>query len=112
VLLGQRAPERQAYRITELRRWCRKLGVTVNPRPAYMCPNADLASCIVIAADQSGLPVGALYKAILHAEWCEARDISNEETLQEILREQGLDGEQLIPRAKDSDIVHRLPAIH
>ena len=36
VLLGQRAPERQAYRVTELARWCRKLGIHVNPTPAYM----------------------------------------------------------------------------
>lgn len=51
VLLGQRAPERQAYRVTELARWCRKLGIHVNATPAHMCPDAGLASRLVIAAD-------------------------------------------------------------
>ena len=84
VLLGQRSRERQDYRVAELRRWCRKLGIPVNPHPAHMCPNADQASRLVIAADLQGLPVAALYKAILHAEWCEDRDISSEPTLREI----------------------------
>ena len=99
VLLGQRAPERQAYRVAELKRWCRRLGIHVNPKPAYMCPNADLASRIVIAADQAGLPVAGLYKAILHAEWCEERDISSEATLREILREQQQDADLLLREA-------------
>jgi len=104
TLLHQRAPERQAYRVAELKRWCRRLGIPLNPRPAYMCPNADLASCIVIAAVQAGLPVATLYKAILAAEWCEDRDISSEAVLRDILGEQGL-------RADDLMGVARTPAV-
>lgn len=99
VLLGQRAPQRQAYRITELRRWCRKLGVHVNPQPAFMCPDADLASCIVIAVDRAGLPVASLYKAILHAQWCEDRDISSEATLRQILLQHDLDADAWLRQA-------------
>lgn len=99
VLLGQRSPERQAYRVAELKRWCRKLGIHVNPRPAYMCPNADLASRIVIAANEAQQDGVRLYKAILRAQWCEERDISSRDTLLDILREQGLDGPDLLERA-------------
>ncbi|WP_439892940.1 2-hydroxychromene-2-carboxylate isomerase (plasmid) [Ralstonia sp. 25C] len=104
VLLGQRAPERQAYRIIELKRWCEKLGIHVNPLPAHMCPNADLASRIVIAAGEAGIPVVGLYKAILRAEWCEERDISSEQTLREILQEQRLDDELLLRQASTPEI--------
>lgn len=104
VLLGQRAAERQAYRIAELKRWCRKLGIHVNPKPAYMCPDASLASCIVIAADRMGAEVYPLYKAILRAEWSEERDISSVETLHAILAEQQLDGSQLIALAQEPEI--------
>lgn len=99
VLLGQRSPVRQAYRVAELKRWCRKLGIHVNPRPAYMCPNADLASRIVIAANEAQQDGVRLYKAILRAQWCEERDISSRDTLLDILREQGLDGPDLLERA-------------
>lgn len=107
VLLGQRSPERQQYRITELTRWCRKLDIHVNALPKHMCPNADLASCIVIAADAQGIPVLALYKAILRAQWCEDRDISSEATLREILDMQGLDTNRLLSQAHTRDIVER-----
>ena len=105
VLLSQRSPERQAYRIIELERWCKKLGISVNPTPAYMCPNADLASCIVIAADREGLDVHELYKAILRAEWCEEQDISEPQTLREIVQAQGLDASFLMEKAKQDDVV-------
>ena len=42
VLLGQRSQDRQNYRVTELQGWCRKLGMYVNPRPKFMCPNAEV----------------------------------------------------------------------
>jgi len=107
ILLGQRATERQAYRVTELQRWCRKLGIHVNAQPAYMCPNADLASCIVIAAGEAGLPVASLYKAILHAQWCEERDISDQATLREIVQKQNLDAQRLLHDAWLPSIVQR-----
>ncbi|MGE8614055.1 MAG: 2-hydroxychromene-2-carboxylate isomerase [Achromobacter veterisilvae] len=99
ILLGRRSPERQAYRVAELARWCRKLGIHVNPQPAHMCPDAGLASRIVIAADQAGLPVAALYKAILKAEWCDEQDISDAATLRAILLRQGLDAPALLAAA-------------
>ncbi|MFD4838916.1 2-hydroxychromene-2-carboxylate isomerase [Achromobacter sp. NPDC058515] len=99
VLLGRRSPERQAYRVAELARWCRKLGIHVNPQPAFMCPDAGLASRIVIAADRAGLPVPALYKAILKAEWCDEQDISDLAALRGILERLGLDAPALLAAA-------------
>jgi len=109
VLLEQRSQERQSYRVAELQRWCRKLGVHVNPYPKHMCPNAGLASCLVIAADLRGLAVLPLYKAILQAEWAEERDISAETTLCEILEEQCLDA-TLLGQAKTPEIAERYRA--
>jgi 2-hydroxychromene-2-carboxylate isomerase len=103
-LLSHRAPERQAYRIVELKRWCKKLGIHVNATPKFMCPNADAASRIVIAADRLGLGVVSLYKAILHAEWCEERDISDPAELRRILLELGLDADGLLTAAEAPEI--------
>src|SRR5690606_27175185 len=89
----------------ELKRWCRKLNIHVNPTPAYMCPNADLASRIIIAADREGLDVHELHKAILRAEWCEERDISSPEVLMEVLREQKLNGIALMESALKNDVL-------
>ncbi|RZT94600.1 2-hydroxychromene-2-carboxylate isomerase [Advenella incenata] len=105
MLLHQRSPERQAYRIAELKRWCRKLGININLQPRYMCPNADLASCMVIAASQNGIDIAQLYQSILRAQWCEDQDISSDITLIDIANRQGLDGQALANLAKAPQIV-------
>lgn len=104
VLLGQRSPERQAYRVAELARWCAKLGIHVNPQPAHMCPDAGLASRIVIAADRAGTPVLALYKAILKAEWVDEQDISDPAVLRGVLERLGLPADRLLAAAEDAGV--------
>lgn len=105
VLLSQRSPERQAYRVAELKRWCRKLGFALNVAPKYMCPNADLASCLVIAAGLHGYDVHELSNAILRAQWCEERDVSSEEVLRSIASSLRLPTDALMNLARDDATV-------
>lgn len=104
VLLQERAKERQQYRITELGRWCRRLDIHVNPTPRFMCPDASLASRLVIAADRAGEPVAPLYKAILRAEWCDDQDISDPGTLRTILLSQRLAADVLFAAADSPEV--------
>ena len=60
ILLHQRSWQRQAYRIEELKRWRAELGIRVNIEPKFFPVDIDLASCLVIAAQQRGLPVSGL----------------------------------------------------
>lgn len=99
VLLGQRSPQRQAYRIAELQRWCQKLGIHVNPTPRFMCPDATLASTLVIAIQQAGLPIRELYKAILRAQWCEDKNIADPTELTLILQALNLDADAWLQQA-------------
>ncbi|ALL68344.1 2-hydroxychromene-2-carboxylate isomerase [Paraburkholderia caribensis MBA4] len=104
ILLSKRAPERQRYRITELRRFCEKLEIHVNPEPKHMCPNGDLASRVVIAAKRRNLPLLELTKAIFKAEWADEKDISDPETLLSIVNEAGFDGKTLFSESENRPI--------
>ncbi|BBU30328.1 2-hydroxychromene-2-carboxylate isomerase [Burkholderia sp. THE68] len=104
ILLSKRAPERQQYRIIELKRFCKNLGIHVNPMPKYMCPNGDLASKVVIAAKHRGLSLQDLTKAIFKAEWQDEKDISDAATLMEIVSAAGFDADALFSAAGDSSI--------
>jgi len=105
IVLEKRAKARQDYRIAELKRWTKKLGININFAPKYMCPNADLASCLVIVVDEAGEDAYALHEAILRAEWVEERDISSPDELQRILKEQGLDETHYLEQANNQNIV-------
>jgi 2-hydroxychromene-2-carboxylate isomerase len=105
ILLSQRSIERQAYREVELSRWCKKLGIHVKPTPKFMCPNGDLASCVVIAAKMGGLRLAPLSQAILRAEWVEDQDISCEATLASIIDDVGYDSRGLLRDACTAHVI-------
>ncbi len=100
----QRAPQRQAYRFMELKRWSDYLGLKLNLEPAFFPVNDGLAARVVMAALQDGAAPGRLMAAYLRAVWAEERDIADEETVAAIATENGFDGAKLLEAASMSAI--------
>lgn len=92
--LGQRAPQRQAYRLTELERFSKWLGAPLHLKPTFFPVNGDDAAKLIIAVDMtSGSDAAmAVSGAVLAAVWSQQRNIADEKTLAEILKENGLPG--------------------
>ena len=95
--LAQRAPQRQAYRLVELRRFRDVLGLPMNIQPKFFPVNPDLASRLVVAVQMADGPERSLdlTGALLRAVWAEERNIADEATLALVLAEQGLAPERL-----------------
>jgi carboxymethylenebutenolidase len=98
--LSKRAPQRQAYRLVELKRWSEYLNVPLNLQPRFFPANGDLAACWVLAAaedstDQALALVGAIGRAL----WVEDRDIASADTLAALATSLGLDAAKLAARA-------------
>ena len=103
--LKQRAPQRQAYRHQELRRWRELLNVKCNLEPPFH-PVADRRACyMAIAAAQRGLDWDKLSYAMLRAVWAEDRNIADHDTLVAIANEQGMDGKALLAATHDDPAV-------
>ena len=90
--LGQRAPQRQAYRLTELARFSKWLGAPLHLKPTFFPVSGDDAAKLIIAVDMA---VGAdaamnISGAVLSAVWSQQRNIADEKTLAELLHEQHL----------------------
>lgn len=90
--LGQRAPQRQAYRLLELQRFSQHLGAPLNLKPQFFPVGGDDAARLIIAADlgHGSDAAMALAGAILAACWAQERNIADEKVLAELLAEQGL----------------------
>jgi 2-hydroxychromene-2-carboxylate isomerase len=101
--LKQRAPQRQAYRLTELRRWREHLGLPLNLQPKHFPYATDSASCMIIAADrQHGAQLAMqLAHGIMQGCWVHERDCAEAQTLDAIAAAAGLDGTAL--RARESE---------
>ncbi len=91
--LGQRAPQRQAYRLVELQRFSEYLKAPLNLKPKYFPVAGDDASRLIIAVDlhHGAEAAMTITGAILAAVWAQERNIADGKVLAELLSEQGLD---------------------
>jgi 2-hydroxychromene-2-carboxylate isomerase len=102
--LAQRAKERQAYRLMELKRWSKQLGLPLTLQPKHFPAPDLLAACVILAAGESGGDPLRLANAIGRAVWVEERNIADAATLQEIAAATGHDGAALLAKASDPAI--------
>ena len=90
--LGQRAPQRQAYRLVDLARHSARLKLPLNLKPTFFPVAGDDAARLIIAADREQGTAAAmkLCGAVFTAVWAQERNIADEHVLQELLVETGL----------------------
>jgi 2-hydroxychromene-2-carboxylate isomerase len=95
--LEQRAPQRQAYRLLELKRFSSHLGVALNLHPKYFPVNGDAASRLIIAVDlhEGSDAAMALAGTVLRAVWAEERNIADAGELAAMLATCGLPAARL-----------------
>jgi len=102
--LAKRAPQRQAYRLVELRRWSAHRGIALNPTPRHFPAPAELASLWLVAAAQDDVDAALrLLGAIGRALWTEERDVADAATLRALAADCGLDAARMSERAAAPD---------
>lgn len=95
--LNKRPPQRQAYRLTELKRWSHYLDLPLNVQPKFFPVDETDAAKMIALVLKAGDSEGALKLsgAVLRAVWAEERDIADAATLIQIANDCGLDGAAL-----------------
>jgi carboxymethylenebutenolidase len=90
--LAKRAPQRQAYRLVELKRFSEFLHAPLNLQPRFFPVNPDDAAKLIIAVDlHDGSDAAMMISdAVLRAVWVEERNIDDEATLAALLEEREL----------------------
>ena len=109
--LGQRAPQRQAYRLVELARFSQHLHVPMNLKPRFFPVAGDDAARLIIAVDQhDGVEAAMrLSGAIFEAVWRDERNIADAAVLAELLSEQGLSAQRQ-QQADSAEVTQRYAA--
>jgi len=110
--LAKRAPERQAYRLVELKRWSEHLGIPIHLQPKHFPAPEALAARMVIAAGETGgkpleLAPLKLAAAFGKAVWEQERDFGDPATCEAIASETGHDGAKLRAAAEDPALEKR-----
>lgn len=95
--LSQRPAQRRAYRLVELRRWSRHLGLPMNVEPRHFPVAPDAAARLLIAVVQKdGTELAMrLASAMLAAVWVKELDIADPAVLGELAATGGVPAERL-----------------
>ncbi len=103
--LAKRAPQRQAYRLVELRRFADFLGLPMNLQPRFFPVAADDAARLIVATDRAEGAEAALgvAGAVLAAVWAEERNIADPEVLAAVLQARGLPA-SLLAASREPDV--------
>jgi 2-hydroxychromene-2-carboxylate isomerase len=110
--LSKRAPQRQAYRLVELKRWSSYLRMPLNLHPAHFPVSGDLASKWILATLERGTEAALAFTGALgRAVWVEERNIADARTLAAIAAAQQLDAASLEERANAPDIAIRYDSL-
>jgi 2-hydroxychromene-2-carboxylate isomerase len=106
VPVAKRAPQRQAYRLVELKRFRDYLNLPLNLQPKFFPVPADLPAQFIVAAGRAGGSAAAmrLAGAVLRACWAEERNIADADTLGVICKEQGMDAAALAAAAQSETV--------
>ena len=109
--LGQRAPQRQAYRLVELARFSQHLQLPMHVKPRFFPVAGDDAARLIIAVDLHDGAEAAmrLSGAIFNAVWSEERNIADADVLAQLLSEQGLSTDRQ-QQAASAEVAQRYAA--
>ncbi|MCW5622086.1 MAG: 2-hydroxychromene-2-carboxylate isomerase, partial [Burkholderiales bacterium] len=103
--LAKRAPQRQAYRMMELKRWREYLGVPLTLQPKFFPTNPETAALLIVAATRLGSdPAMALAGALLRACWVDEQDVGDAASLRRIVIDAGFDADVLMRMARSPEV--------
>jgi 2-hydroxychromene-2-carboxylate isomerase len=88
-----RHPNRQEYRLQDMRRRAGILGMPINLKPAFWPTNGAPSSYAIIAAQAAGGDVAKLVACITKACWADEKDISQDDVIRACLVEAGFDAD-------------------
>lgn len=109
LALKDRAPQRRAYRMMELKRWRDFLGVPLTLEPKHFPVPAEPAATLILAVLERHGTSAALDIAgdCGRAIWAEERNVSDATVLAEIAKARKLDATALLEHARSAEVAAR-----
>ncbi len=98
---AKRHPSRQAWRFAELKRWSARLESPLNLQPKFFPTDDSLANAVVALVGQNDSEMaGDLAQSFHELVWLQDLDLSDEERVANIIKNHGLNADDLIARAQ------------
>ena len=104
IPVPQRSPQRQKYRLDEIKRWSKFLDIKININPKFFPPkDPHLPAKFTIAANLLGVKV-VFGHELLKQLWSEEKDISDEKNLEAVSNNFTINFKELSELAKSEKV--------
>ena len=104
IPVPQRSPQRQKYRLDELKRWSEFLNIKINLKPKYFPPkDPHISAKYTIAATLLGIKL-VFGHELLKQLWSEEKDISDEKNIESVSNLFNLNYNELFDLAKSEKV--------
>jgi 2-hydroxychromene-2-carboxylate isomerase len=107
--VAKRPPQRQAYRLVELERWSKHLGVPMHIQPKFFPYDSRLATLAIIAAGDVDKAM-KLAGAFMRGCWAEEKNMADEAEVAAAIRAAGLNSAALLKQANAPETAARFEA--
>jgi 2-hydroxychromene-2-carboxylate isomerase len=107
--VAKRPPQRQAYRLVELERWSKHLGLPMHIQPKFFPYDSRLATLAIIAAGDVDKAM-KLAGAFMRGCWAEEKNMADEAEVAAAIRAAGLNSAALLKQAKTPETAARFEA--
>ena len=101
-------PAKLHYALKDLQDWARKYGLRIGAPPVFPVNSAKAMRGAFVAEEHSKLP--SYCRRVFEKYWGDLEDISQDDVLAEIVREQGLDGEEYFGKIASPEYKAKLRA--
>lgn len=110
--LPKRSPQRQAYRLLELKRWSRQLSIDLTLEPKFFPANEQLSALCTVALRETGETKQAVVFAgnVLKSIWTEEQDTGDQAVLERILASCGADVAGVLEQAQKPETAEQYAA--
>ncbi len=101
--VNERPPERQAYRLMELRRWSTFLGEKINLQPNATKRDEMPGVRLILAVDEAGFDTLPLLTELGRAVWQREEVIADQDVVNAAAERAGMDAVKILAEARPAD---------
>ena len=101
-------PNKSKYMMSDLSRWAKRYGVTIQFNPAFPINTVTLLRAALVTLEDGSFPL--FHEAMFDAMWRNPKNLGDEAVVREVLEGAGLDAHEILQRTQEQAIKDRLKA--
>ncbi len=99
-------PNKAKYMTTDLSRWAKRYGITLQFNPAFPINTVTLMRAALVTLEEGGFP--EFHAAMFDAMWRDPKNLGDQAVVRDVISGVGLDADRILERAQEPAVKEKL----